>query len=202
MCRSLKQRIFCEILKLTAEGTTTFITGMARGVDTWAAETVLQLKGIIPNREIKLWAAIPYARQAEAWAEEDQKRYYQILGQADRIEYISTAYYYDALRERNRWLVDHADCLLAVYDGQPGGTKYTIDYARKMGLRIILRQHRSFPPIRERMNRIVWPNLSHVISQKTAVFLFCVGDSFRADYDHHQQHELDEYRATARDRTY
>lgn len=138
MCRSLKQRIFCEILKLTAEGTTTFITGMARGVDTWAAETVLQLKGIIPNREIKLWAAIPYARQAEAWAEEDQKRYYQILGQADRIEYISTAYYYDALRERNRWLVDHADCLLAVYDGQPGGTKYTIDYARKMGLRIIL----------------------------------------------------------------
>ena len=35
-------------------------------------------------------------------------------------------------------MVDHADCLLAIYDGKPGGTQYTIDYAHKKGLEVVL----------------------------------------------------------------
>lgn len=35
-------------------------------------------------------------------------------------------------------MVDHATHLLAVYDGQPGGTASTIRYARKKGLEITI----------------------------------------------------------------
>lgn len=34
---------------------------------------------------------------------------------------------------RNDVIVDHADTVLAVWDGESRGTKYTIDYARKTG---------------------------------------------------------------------
>lgn len=34
---------------------------------------------------------------------------------------------------RNRLIVDNCDCLIAFWDGVSRGTKYTIDYATKMG---------------------------------------------------------------------
>lgn len=37
-----------------------------------------------------------------------------------------------------KYMVDHATHLLAVYDGQPGGTASTIRYARKKGLEITI----------------------------------------------------------------
>lgn len=136
-CRSLKQRMFCEILQLTRKGVRTFITGMARGVDTWAAEIVLELRDALPELGIQLWAAIPYRRQASAWSEADRQRREDILARADKVEHISLDYFRGALQKRNRWMVDHADYLLAVYDGKPGGTKFTIDYACKKGVQII-----------------------------------------------------------------
>jgi uncharacterized phage-like protein YoqJ len=41
--------------------------------------------------------------------------------------------------ERSRYLADHAEHLLAVYDGgSDGGTAYTIQYARMKGRKIIV----------------------------------------------------------------
>jgi len=41
--------------------------------------------------------------------------------------------------DRNRFLVEHADLLLAVYNGeQRGGTAATMRYAQKMGREIIM----------------------------------------------------------------
>ena len=41
--------------------------------------------------------------------------------------------------DRNKYMVDHSDILLGIYDGrQNGGTKYTIDYALKNKKKIIL----------------------------------------------------------------
>ena len=37
---------------------------------------------------------------------------------------------------RNNQIVDHADCVLAFWDGQSKGTKYTIDYAEKTGKKV------------------------------------------------------------------
>ncbi|MGI6182049.1 MAG: DUF1273 domain-containing protein [Agathobaculum sp.] len=39
---------------------------------------------------------------------------------------------------RNRWLIDHASFVLAVYNGSPkGGTAYTVNYARQKNRAVI-----------------------------------------------------------------
>lgn len=35
--------------------------------------------------------------------------------------------------ERNKLIVDECDCVLAFWDGQSRGTKYTLDYAKQQG---------------------------------------------------------------------
>ncbi len=137
-CKQLKQKLFCEILGMTREGVSVFITGMSRGIDLWAAETILSIKDIVTSRQIELWAAIPYDRQAAAWSAEERARYEAILAKADRVKYISHEYTRACLHQRNRWMVDQATHLLGVYDGQPGGTRNTINYARKKGLNITI----------------------------------------------------------------
>ena len=56
------------------------------------------------------------------------------------------------MQERNRYLVDRAQTLLAVYDGAPGGgTEYTVRYAQSRDRRIILVRPQELwaPPVRE-----------------------------------------------------
>ena len=43
----------------------------------------------------------------------------------------------DCMLRRNRYMVDHASLLIAVYDGQSGGTRRTIEYAMRRGLGIV-----------------------------------------------------------------
>ena len=137
-CERIKQRLFCNILRLTREDVNVFISGLSRGVDIWAAEIVLDLRETLPNRNLQLWAAVPYDRQALSWSISEQARYRRILERADRVERLSQDYYNGCLQKCNRWMVDHATYLIAVYDGQPGGTKSTLDYARGKGLEITI----------------------------------------------------------------
>ena len=137
-CEQLKQKMFCEILRMTREGVSVFMSGMARGADLWAAEAVLQIQNVKSSQKIELWAIVPYDRQPLAWSAKERARYQRILEQAAHVEYISHDYYNGCLQKRNRYMVDHATRLLAVYDGQPGGTASTIRYARKKGLEITI----------------------------------------------------------------
>lgn len=137
-CEQLKQKLFCEILRMTREGVSVFMSGMTRGADLWAAEAVLQIQNVKPSQKIELWAIIPYDRQSLAWNAKESARYQRILEQAARVEYISHDYYNGCLQKRNRYMIDHATHLLAVYDGQPGETASIIRYARKKGLEITI----------------------------------------------------------------
>ena len=42
------------------------------------------------------------------------------------------------MQKRNRYMVDSAAHMIAVFNGSPGGTKSTIEYAKRKGLDIIL----------------------------------------------------------------
>lgn len=137
-CDSLKRHIRQEALRLIKDGVTVFISGMARGVDIWAAEIVLELKQSMPERSIELWAAVPYEGQADSWQIAEQTRYQRILAAADRVECICRKYERDCFFVRNRYMVDHAAHLIAVYDGKSGGTQYTIKYAIQKGLQITI----------------------------------------------------------------
>lgn len=136
MCIDLKQRLSEQIGKLINDGADEFYTGMALGVDTWAAEAVLEHKKTHP--EIKLIAVLPCPEQADRWTDADKARYRSILERCDKTMMVSPRYDRDCMLKRNRALVELCDVLVAVYDGKRGGTRYTVNFAKKSGKITIL----------------------------------------------------------------
>ena len=118
-----------EIKTAVDEGYTDFITGMARGVDIWAAEEVLKLKS--EGAKLKLIAASAFMGMERDWGRQWKERYKKIIDNADEVHYVSAVPGRRAFFERNEWMVDRAAKLIAVYTGAPGGTKKTIEYAQK-----------------------------------------------------------------------
>ena len=131
-CTALKEKLRALIVKLIEEeGVTHFISGMAQGVDMYAAEIVLELKKQHP--QITLECAIPYERQAAYWSEPLRNRYFSIAEQCDQETMLQRQYTPDCLRKRNQYMVDHAEIVLAVWNGSPSGTGQTVWYARETG---------------------------------------------------------------------
>ena len=50
---------------------------------------------------------------------------------------VSEHYSSDCFFARNRYMVDKADVVVCAYDGQSGGTAYTVNYALKKGKIVI-----------------------------------------------------------------
>jgi len=118
-----------------AEGYGHFLCGMAQGCDLYACECVLELKQRHP--EVTVEAAIPCPSQANAWSEAEQARYRRLLAQCDYETVVSAAYSPSCMQRRDRYMVDHASLLIAMFDGSPGGTRYTIEYAMRRGLDVV-----------------------------------------------------------------
>lgn len=106
------------------------ITGMALGVDQWAAMIAHKLN-------IPYLAAIPFEGQEKAWPEASQKTF-QLLRKLASEEVIvsSGGYSADKMQVRNIWMVDHCDILIAVWDGTKGGTGNCIEYAKSINKEI------------------------------------------------------------------
>lgn len=79
--RLIKRDLKKAIKRAIKDGFTTFISGMVRGVDIWAAEIVLEQRDRGEN--IKLICASPYCGFENCWSEEWQQRYKIIFSQAD-----------------------------------------------------------------------------------------------------------------------
>ena len=41
------------------------------------------------------------------------------------------------MQRRDRYMVDHSSLLIAAFDGTPGGTQYTMQYAMSRGVSIV-----------------------------------------------------------------
>jgi len=102
------------------------ITGMALGVDTIAAEICLECK-------IPYIAAIPFVGQESRWPAQSQNHYRDLLKEASSVIVVSDGgYSAEKMQIRNKFMVDHADMLVAVWDGTSGGTANCINYARSL----------------------------------------------------------------------
>lgn len=135
-CVALKARLRLVVETLITEGEVThFMTGMALGVDTYAAEILVDLKKTYPH--VTWEAAIPCADQANKWSAAARARYQGLLAQADRVTMVSPSYTADCMHKRNRYMVDASDVVIAVWDGSPSGTGKTVAYARSAGKQVI-----------------------------------------------------------------
>ena len=136
-CLKIKALMRKHITALVAGGVTSFYSGMALGVDQWAASIVLDLKKEHPA--VRLIAVLPCETQADSWKAEQREQYFEMLAQCDEVETLHKRYTPSCMFERNRYLIDHAGYLLAVYDGgSDGGTAYSVNYAKQQGRKIIV----------------------------------------------------------------
>ena len=136
-CVALKAVLMEQIRLLTDAGVTQFLSGMAEATDTWSALSVLALRE--ENPVLKLHCILPCGEQADKWTASSRDLYRSILERADSIVYVSKDYHKNCMLERNRFLVEHASTLLAVYNGERrGGTAATMRYAQKLGREIIV----------------------------------------------------------------
>lgn len=120
------------------DGYTTFITGMAYGVDIWAGEFVLDQRR--KHRKIKLIAAVPFEGFESRWSDSWKRRYHRLIKKADEVNFICDSYSKYAYQMRNVWMVDRSSRVIAVYNGEPSGTRNTIKYAKKVDVPIVLIQ--------------------------------------------------------------
>ena len=100
------------------------ISGMALGFDTILALAAIEF-------DIPVLAAVPFEGQEERWPEASQRRYRLILAHPLVSTWVVAPGRFNVfkLQNRNRWMVDRCDMLLACWDSSYGGTKNCIDYA-------------------------------------------------------------------------
>ena len=134
-CQDLKQRIFDAVEAVYSAGFKEFICGMAEGCDLYFCEAVMTLREEHP--EITVEAAIPFSGQADKWPPAQRRRYDRLVSECDVRTLLQTEYTPDCMMKRNRYMVDHADLIIACYDGQSGGTLNTLRYALEKDVRIL-----------------------------------------------------------------
>jgi uncharacterized phage-like protein YoqJ len=137
-CRRLKMLLYSEVDKMREIGVTTFLIGMAPGVDIFAAKIVLDIRRDYPDDNIRLVAVLPFEGQADRWAEIYRARYFRILAKADEVVTLQTRYTDDCLLEHNRYMLNSSSHLIAVYNGSEGGTKYTVDRAVEEEMDVVI----------------------------------------------------------------
>ena len=130
-----KEELRAALRALAAAGVRTFLCGMALGFDLLCAEEVLLLREELP---VRLVACIPCADQAARYPKSARERYERILDRCDERAVLHECYCDGCMFERNRYMVDRADLLLAYYTGRRGGTKYTVGYAERRGIPVYL----------------------------------------------------------------
>ena len=104
------------------------IIGMAQGWDTAAALGAISLK-------IPFIAAVAFPGQPGMWPLAAKMRFLALLEMAERVEHVTDGSLApaDALNRRNRWMVDNALEVDALWDGSSGGTANCIAYAERRG---------------------------------------------------------------------
>ena len=131
----IKAALETAIKAAVGDGYRTFISGMARGVDLWAAEIVLRLRD--EGLPIRLICASPYEGFENRWRAEWREMYRRVLGSADLVKFICSGYNPSCFQVRNEWMVDHSSRVIAVYNGTSGGTHNTLKYAKVQRVSIV-----------------------------------------------------------------
>ena len=109
----------------------TVISGMALGIDQWAAHIAYRLG-------IPFIAAVPFVGQEKAWPIASQTTYQKLIKLAKEVVIVSEGEYAPIkMQIRNQWMVDHCDTLIAVWDGSAGGTGNCVKYAQSVNKNIV-----------------------------------------------------------------
>lgn len=130
-------------------GITTFYSGMALGVDTWAFRLVQSLKTYYPQHGLQIIAVLPCIEQDKRWSQKDKDAYATYVDEADATIYTTTTTYAQnprCMTMRDRQMVDVADVTIAICNPSitRSGTKTTVEMAQNSGNTVIQIDPRMF----------------------------------------------------------
>lgn len=140
-CKRLKKRLHGQFAALYEQGVRRFLIGGALGVDMWSGEILLEMKRQPEYADIELAIVLPHPGHDERWDERSKKRMAFLLKHCTEHLTVGTDSSAESYYKRNRYLVDHADCLVAVYDNNRNvrcGTGMTVRYAEKKGKPVVM----------------------------------------------------------------
>ncbi|MBE6837751.1 MAG: DUF1273 domain-containing protein [Ruminococcus sp.] len=136
---SMALRRILSILRLSIEdaikdGYKTFISGMAPGVDLWAASFIRDIHA--KNPEINLVCVLPFREQKKSLHGEALYDYNLLLDSAAQVICLNDKYEAGCMRERNQFMIDNSSRLIAVVNSYRSGTGMTINMAKKQNVDI------------------------------------------------------------------
>ena len=117
------------------DGYTEFLVGMALGFDQYCYEELLRMKGEFP--QLRIVACIPCGDQAARFTRAQKARYDRLCAAADERIVLYPSSVEGCMQERNRYMVDHSDLVVAYLRYAGGGTYYTVKYAVERGKEIL-----------------------------------------------------------------
>lgn len=135
-CAALKNTLVRELEALYQRGFRHFISGMAMGCDLYYAEAALGLRKQHPGVTVE--GAVPCPTQTQKWPDSLRRRWQFILDQCDLETVVQQNYDRWCMFRRDRYMVDRSAAVLAVFNGTPGGTQYTLNYAMDRKREILL----------------------------------------------------------------
>lgn len=100
------------------------ISGMAQGWDQAISEAAIDM-------QLPFIAALPFQGMEAKWPKESQNKFNWILSKASEVIIVCEGGYANyKFYERDKWMVDKSDKILALYNGNTtGGTAITVQYA-------------------------------------------------------------------------
>lgn len=140
-CKRLKKRLHDQFISLYGQGVRRFMIGGSLGVDIWSGEILLKLKEQLEYGGIELVLVLPHPGHDARWDQRSKARLASLLAHCSENTTIGTQGNAEDYFKRNRYMVEHSDYLLAVYDNDRtahSGTGKTVQYAEKLGKPVIL----------------------------------------------------------------
>lgn len=139
MLRNYLNTVLMGLTTQESNPTDHFISGLAIGVDTLAAECVGHMRTFVKT-PIKLTGAMPFPSQPSKWPQQTQDHFQYICALCNEVVTVSPDPYHPSkMKIRNEWMVDHSDYVIAIWSGiEKGGTWNCITYARSHGKPVLL----------------------------------------------------------------
>lgn len=135
---AIESRVLSVMEDLIQHGYRYFGAGGARGFDALASVAVLKMKQKYP--QIHLILVLPFDEQYRKegnWTRDEIKQYDSLKKAASKVVILAPGYSSGIYYQRNRHLVDSSSVCIAYLNRTNSGTGYTVNYARKNGLRVV-----------------------------------------------------------------
>lgn len=135
---AVKVRLMVILEELIHQGYRYFGAGGARGFDSLAAKTVLELKE--RYRDIHLILVLPFHNQYEAetgWSMAEIEEYHRLKEKASKVVHLQKNYSKGCYYRRNEHLIDHSSMCVSYQYKNVGGTAYTTRYAERQKVMVI-----------------------------------------------------------------